>query len=86
MSGHGVFKFAGGNRYDGEFQDDAFGGHGTKTWTNGDRYEGEWRDGRANGSGHLFAGGVAYDGIWADGCLATDKGWVAIDVDASTCH
>jgi hypothetical protein len=86
MSGHGVLAFASGDRYDGEFLGDAFAGHGIKTWPDGDRYDGEWRKGKANGRGHLVANDDSFDGIWRDGCLKTDKGWIAIDVDAASCR
>ena len=42
--GHGVYEWASGERYEGEWKDDKRNGYGVNHWPSGRRYEGEWRD------------------------------------------
>jgi len=67
--GRGVFTFANGSRYEGDFRDGKFDGRGVYTFADGDRYEGEVRDGRANGRGVATLHGDRYEGEWRDGCF-----------------
>ena len=38
--GYGIWFLMGGNRYEGEFKNDAYNGKGIYFWVDGDRYEG----------------------------------------------
>ena len=42
MHGKGVYKWADGRVYEGEFVNDKRNGFGIYTWTDGRRYEGNW--------------------------------------------
>ena len=39
-SGYGVFRWASGNTYEGEYFEDERNGHGAMSWTDGSTYEG----------------------------------------------
>ena len=39
--GHGVYTWANGAKYDGEYKDNKKNGHGLHTWPDGSIYEGE---------------------------------------------
>ena len=74
--GRGVFAYANGNRYEGEYRDGRRNGRGVYMWADGARYEGEYRDDKPHGQGTLASGGVAYSGIWWNGCLeAESRNW-----------
>jgi hypothetical protein len=64
----GVYTWANGDRYDGEWRYSMPSGHGVRTKTNGDRYQGEWREGKRTGYG-VFTGtnGDRYEGGFLDG-------------------
>lgn len=49
--GHGVFTWANGNKYDGEWAFNKQHDFGIFTWANGSRYEGEYKDGKKHGRG-----------------------------------
>lgn len=40
--GKGVFSWANGCSFEGNFENDKMHGSGVMEWSNGDRYEGEW--------------------------------------------
>lgn len=44
-NGKGVFTWASGNIYKGEYSEDERNGNGQMLWTDGSMYEGEWRRG-----------------------------------------
>ena len=44
MHGKGVYTYATGDKYDGEFKDDKMNGKGVYTYANGDKYDGEYKD------------------------------------------
>ena len=67
MHGHGVYTWANGDKYDGEWKE-GYRGRGIKTYTNGNKYDGEWKDGNWHGHGvWTWADGSKYDGNWKDG-------------------
>ena len=58
--GHGTFRFADGNVYQGQWRADREEGHGTIRGANGDVYEGGWKAGKYDGRGtYTFANGNA---------------------------
>ena len=68
VNGHGVYTWADGRRYEGEYKDGNKNGHGVFTWADGRRYEGECKDGKWNGHGVFTrADGRRYEGECKDG-------------------
>jgi hypothetical protein len=67
MNGHGIYTFANGDRYDGEFKNDDFDGVGTLV-EGQSRYEGQWKAGKKNGRGIL----VTPDGTRIEGEFKDD--------------
>jgi hypothetical protein len=66
--GRGVYTWADGNRYEGEWRDGEMHGRGVFTWTNGRRYEGEYLDGWMHGRGiFTWTNGGRYEGEYRDG-------------------
>jgi hypothetical protein len=68
-NGHGVLTFANGDRFDGQWEEDALEGQGTATFSNGDSYKGEWHAGKRRGHGvytHKGSEPYVYDGGFAD--------------------
>lgn len=51
MSGHGIYLYSDGVRYDGEYVDDKKDGYGVYYWTDGRKYEGWWHKGKQHGLG-----------------------------------
>ena len=51
----GTFTSANGDKYVGEWKDDAPHGQGTSTYITGDKYVGEWKDGKKHGQGTYTA-------------------------------
>ena len=45
MHGFGVFNWADGRKYEGEYFDDLREGKGIFTWPDGRKYDGEWKNG-----------------------------------------
>ena len=63
----GIFTFANGAKYVGEYRSGKYHGLGTFTHVNGDKYVGEFRNGKRNGLGtYTFADGRIKEGIWKD--------------------
>ena len=50
--GKGIYYFAKGDRYEGDFRNDKPEGKGINYYANGDRYEGDHRNGQAEGKGN----------------------------------
>ncbi len=74
--GRGVKTWGWGDRYDGDFLNDAKHGMGRYTWGArsafaGDRYEGGFANDKRNGYGaYVWASGDAYAGPWKDDAVA----------------
>lgn len=69
MSGHGIYLYADGVRYDGEYVDDKKDGYGIYYWTDGRKYEGYWYKGKQHGLGWYVDAGkktLKY-GLWEHG-------------------
>lgn len=67
LQGKGVYTFANGDRYEGEFFANRLQGQGIFKYANGDCYEGEFKDSKYNGKGILtHADGTKEAGIFAD--------------------
>ncbi len=50
-SGHGVFIWFTGDRYEGQYKDDMRNGKGIYYYATGNRYRGDWIDGKMTGHG-----------------------------------
>ena len=46
MEGHGVFTWADGRRYEGDFNNDKKEGQGVFLWPDGKKYDGGWLKGK----------------------------------------
>lgn len=46
MHGQGVFTWADGRKYEGDYYDDKKQGRGVFTWPDGRMYNGEWYNGK----------------------------------------
>ena len=46
MQGHGIYIYADGVRYDGQYFMDKKEGYGVYFWTDGRKYEGWWHKGK----------------------------------------
>ena len=65
MHGRGVFRYADGDVYEGDFKDDKRNGRGVYRYANGDVCEGDWKDGKIHGKVVCrFANGNVYEGDW----------------------
>ena len=53
MHGYGVFTWADGRKFEGNYYEDLKTGHGIFYWPNGQIYEGFWKDGLQEGVGIL---------------------------------
>lgn len=51
MEGFGVYYWADGRRYEGQYKNDKKQGFGYYYWTDGRRYEGWWNKGKQHGLG-----------------------------------
>ena len=54
MHGKGVFTWADGRKYEGEYYDDKKQGHGIFHWPDGRQYDGYWMSGKQQGVGIYF--------------------------------
>lgn len=63
MHGYGVYTFADGRRYEGEYRNNMKNGYGVYTWSQGTRWEGEWVDGKPIRGFVIFADGVRTDEV-----------------------
>ena len=46
MQGSGIFTWADGRKYNGDYNNDKKEGFGTFTWPDGKKYEGNWSGGK----------------------------------------
>ena len=68
MDGVGVYKWADGRTYIGEYQDDKKNGYGIYKWADGRLYLGSWVRGKQSGLGIYRTGDTAFKyGLWEDG-------------------
>ena len=51
MQCHGIYIYADGVRYDGQYLNDKKEGYGLYYWTDGRKYEGWWHNGKQHGLG-----------------------------------
>lgn len=66
MTGFGTAVWNSGDKYEGEWLDDAMDGQGTYTWADGDCYIGAYKCGLQNGHGVLKDATGVYTGEWVD--------------------
>jgi hypothetical protein len=68
LEGKGVFTWADGNRYEGDFVGNKRTGKGTFSWANGNRYTGDFVEGKRTGKGVMtWANGQQQEGDFLDG-------------------
>ena len=69
MEGKGIYTWADGRRYVGEYYKDKKHGKGVYTWADGRCYDGEWKNGRQHGVGKYTtqSGKVSRSGMWNEG-------------------
>ena len=69
MEGKGVYTWADGRRYQGEYFKDKKHGFGKYTWADGRCYEGQWGNGKQHGEGKYTtqSGKVSRVGQWNEG-------------------
>ena len=67
MHGRGVFRYASGDVYEGDYKDNNRHGRGVCRYANGDVYEGDYKDDKRHGRGvYRSADGAVYEGDWKD--------------------
>jgi len=67
-NGAGLFAYADGSKYEGQFQNGTIEGKGVWYYTNGDKYEGEFAGNYQHGFGKVIhADGSETKGYWKDG-------------------
>jgi len=69
MQGYGIYIYADGVRYDGQYFMDKKEGFGIYYWTDGRKYEGWWHKGKQHGLGTYIdnaKGSIKY-GLWENG-------------------
>lgn len=63
--GKGTILYDNGDRYIGEWRDDAIHGQGIYHYANGERYSGQWENGKFHGEGtYFFESGSRFSGQW----------------------
>ena len=63
--GRFIFHFAGGDFFEGNYENNLKNGYGKMTWSDGDVYEGNWKNGTQNGYGkYTWPSGNVYEGNW----------------------
>jgi len=66
--GRFIFHFAGGEVFEGNFENSLKNGYGKMTWPDGNVYEGNWENGTQNGYGKItWSDGDVYEGNWENG-------------------
>ena len=65
--GKGTATYAGGCKYEGEYENSKRHGKGTVTYANGDKYEGDWVNNERHGKGTFTSTiGSKYEGDWVN--------------------
>lgn len=54
MEGHGVYIWADGRRYEGQYRNDKKDGWGNYSWSDGRHYDGWWSEGKQHGLGTYY--------------------------------
>ena len=68
MDGKGIFTWADGRRYVGDYVDDIKQGYGEFLWPDGRRYKGQWENGKQHGIGtYCSSDGEVREGEWKEG-------------------
>ena len=68
MHGKGIYTWADGRKYEGDYVNDKKEGFGSYLWTDGRKYEGQWINGKQHGRGrYLGVDGSMKFGTWEDG-------------------
>ena len=67
INGYGIFRYADGEVYDGEFVNGIRSGYGTVYLKNGYIYKGYWENDTFNGYGVLYTIDKIYTGPWNNG-------------------
>jgi hypothetical protein len=66
--GYGVYEYANGDIYEGDFKDNKKDGKGTFTFANGRKYEGHWKNDERHGKAKYTCKDGDYGkGEWVDG-------------------
>ena len=73
MHGHGIYLYADGIRYDGDYKNDKKEGYGSYLWTDGRRYDGWWHKGKQHGLGTYIVAekNSKKYGLWENGKRVT---------------
>ena len=74
--GKGIFIWAGGDRYEGDFKEGKLDGMGIFIWASGSRYEGGFKEGQQNGMG-TFTVGPDSQVSNCPGCVKYVGNWLA---------
>jgi len=62
VDGYGVYKWEGGEKYEGYWGNGKRNGQGTNYWVNGAKYSGEWKDDKKHGTGtYTYKSDSKYD-------------------------
>jgi len=68
LKGRFIIHYAGGNVFEGNYENDLRNGYGKFTWSNGDVYEGNWENDYQNGyAKKTWSDGSVYEGNWKNG-------------------
>jgi len=79
MHNKGVYTWADGRKYEGEYINDKKDGYGVYTWADGRKYQGYWRNGKQSGKGkYISLDGSVKWGLWEDG---KRKEWIEPEDD-----
>eukprot|EP01031_Cornospumella_fuschlensis_P036250 gene36250-43974_t len=67
LHGKGVYTGAGGDMYEGDWEEGKKHGKGVYAWADGSKYEGDWKDDNRNGKGKITCANCNYyEGDWKD--------------------
>ena len=65
FNGSGTWKYANGDKYEGQWVDSKMHGYGKYEFENGDRYNGDFHDNKRDGSGvYVWKDKGSYTGMW----------------------